>query len=84
MTGYGPRDAASVLMACGRKVALRPAQHGERAERVRMTDGTVRAMAWLVDGQPVSRSQLEYAAARAESARRAESLLIKTPQGRTS
>ena len=81
MTGYGlPSDPASVLMASGHKVQLRPATPADRAEWVRMTDGTTRRMAWVVDERPVSRAQLEYAAARAASAHRAKQLLAQSPR----
>jgi hypothetical protein len=73
---YGQPDAVSDLMACGRKVTLRTPQPGERVEQVRMTDGTIRPMTWVLDGEPVSLPQLEYIAAKAMSARRAESMLI--------
>jgi hypothetical protein len=79
---YGQPDAVSDLMACGRKVTLRTPRPGERVEQVRMTDGTIRPMTWVVDDQPVSRTQIEYAAARAVAKRRAESLLPRSQRGK--
>lgn len=76
MIAYGQPDAVSDLMACGRKVALRTPAAGTPIARIRMTDGTFRLMTWVLDGEPVSLPQLEYIAAKAMSARRAESMLI--------
>ena len=74
MTAYGQRDAASVLMALGRAVALRNPHGGEPAATLRMTGGAMRRMTWTVDGEARSQAQLDMLAARALSAARAESL----------
>ncbi len=77
MTAYGPRDAVSILMDTGHTVSLRTPRAGDKAEQVRMTDGTTRRMTWVVDDRPVSRSQLEYAAARAAALHRADAMLAQ-------
>jgi hypothetical protein len=65
--GYGPgHDPVSVLMAAGRRVALRhPSGCTGPVSRVQCSDGADHLMVWHLDGSPVSYGQL-YEAARVQ------------------